>query len=450
MEHSKTKVIVGAGLVGSLLAIVLAKKGFKVDIYESRPDMRTTKIPGGRSINLSLSFRGIQALKSVGLMDEVSKIMIPMFGREIHETSGTAKFQPYGLSKTDVHYSISRKDLNCLLLNAAENTKNVSMHFNHCLKSVDLDNNNLTFKKQHATNGLTKVKFEQLFGTDGYGSIVREAILAEGATQNSNQPLGHGYKELLLPALPNQQFAISKEVLHIWPRDNFMLIGLPNLDGSFTMTLFLSLNGPISFEHLTTEQQASQFFSKYFPDIPALIPDYQQQIISNPLGNLATVRCFPWHFQDKALILGDAAHAIVPFHGQGMNCGFEDCQLLHESINTTDINWQNLFESFEQQRKANADSIAEMAIENYIEMRHLVHNPNFLLKKGIAFKLHNHYGDKFIPRYNQVMFYGTPYKKVKDLGDKQDKILTYCCQNLSSIEQFEPESIRPMIQELVE
>ena len=375
----------------------------------------------GRSINLALSSRGIFALEKVGLMERVRKCMLPMRGRALHDSLGGITFQAYGQRDHEVIYSVARCQLNTLLLEAAEETGKVHVHFHHTCTRVDFCKRQLTFYDE--VQGRSRcVVFTQVMGTDGSGSRIRKAILAQGGTQNVEKPLGHGYKELLIAPTSGGGFSLQSDALHIWPRGEFMQIALPNLDGSFTATLFMPQQGEQSFQAIDTETKLQQFYGEHFRDSLDLMPDLAQDYFNNPTGNLMTVKCVPWHYQDQALILGDAAHAIVPFHGQGINCGFEDCVALVDCLEKA-ASWDEGFQSFEALRKPNTDAIADLALANYVEMRSQVRDRDFHLKKQIAFYLESLYPDFFIPQYSMVMFHQTPYYWAQQIGEIQERIL---------------------------
>ncbi|GLX86727.1 kynurenine 3-monooxygenase [Thalassotalea loyana] len=417
MSNNQSITIIGAGLVGSLLALGMAKKGYQVTVYESRSDLRKSDISAGRSINLALANRGMKALEQQGVLDLVMPLLIEMKGRMVHIIGEQEQFQPYGIKDADVIYSVSRGQLNALLLDEAEKLPNVALHFEHRVKQVDLDTGIITFNSSSQPNQ----RFERIIGTDGANSVLREAI-AEKTTNRENvnvEQLGHGYKELCVMPNSSGQHKLAVNALHIWPREDFMLIALPNLDGSFTLTLFLSKIGEQSFEALTTPAKIHDFFKQQFPDVYPLINNLEGDFESNPTGNLATVRCQQWHYQDKALLLGDAAHAIVPFHGQGMNCGFEDCfdLLIQVPSSENNADWQTIFSNTESLRKPNANAIADMALENYIEMRSSVAKESFIRQKAIAHQLQSWFPEQFTPRYAMVMFGAMPYSTAQELGE---------------------------------
>ncbi|TQV73821.1 FAD-dependent monooxygenase [Aliikangiella marina] len=443
-NQNETITLIGAGLVGSLLAVMLAKRGFKVEVYERRPDMRATDISAGRSINLALANRGIYPLQQAGLMEQVKPILTAMKGRMVHDMQGNQNFQSYGQRPEEVIYSVSRGDLNIICLNAAEATGRVNIYFNQNCQKVDLDNNQLTIKDELSSEFKT-IAFNRVIGTDGSNSAVREAIHAIESSQHDIISLGHSYKELRIPPGPNGEFLIDKHSLHIWPKGGYMIIALPNEDGSFTVTLFMANEGEISFESVKTPEQVEQFFNQHFPSIVPLLPDLQKDFFENPTGKLATVKCSPWHFKDKALLLGDAAHAVVPFHGQGMNCGFEDALDLIETIDEYGDDWAEIFTRVDEHRKINGDAIADMAIENYITMRDSVTDEKFLLRNALAFELENRFPKHFCPRYSMVMFHRLPYAEAKSRGVIQEDILKELTADVQSVEQVDFEQAESLI-----
>jgi len=431
-EQKETITLIGAGLVGSLLAVLLAKRGFKVEIYERRPDMRATDISAGRSINLALANRGIFPLEHAGLMDQVKPILTPMKGRMVHDLQGNQNFQSYGQKPEEVIYSVSRGDLNKICMNAAEATGLVTIHFNQKCESVDFESQQLTIRDQ-TSDEQRQVPFTRVIGTDGSASAVREAIHAVESEQHDIIPLGHSYKELCIPPGPDGNHQIDANALHIWPKGGYMIIALPNEDASFTVTLFMPNEGEISFAAIDTAEKVDAFFAQHFPSIVPLLPNLQAEYFGNPTGKLATVKCAPWHYQDKALLLGDAAHAVVPFHGQGMNCGFEDALDLVQTIDALGDDWQQVFAQVDRNRKVNGDAIADMAIENYITMRDSVTDEKFLLRSQLAFELENRFPDYFCPRYSMVMFHRLPYAEAKSRGVIQEEILQTLTQSVDTV-----------------
>lgn len=429
---NKKITIIGAGLVGSLMSIYLGQRGYQVTVFEKLPDIRKEKIPAGRSINMALANRGIRPLQQVGIMEKVEKLLIPMKGRMLHDVDGHLQFQSYGQKPEEVIYSVSRAGLVCLLRDEAEATGNVTFNFKHKLESIDFDTDTAVLHN-HANNQFLEHTFDILLGTDGAGSKVRRSMEAHGIQGFSSELLEHNYKELTIPPGKNASYLIEKEALHIWPRGDYMLIALPNLSGDFTVTLFMPKSGAISFEQLTNKNSVNNFFKTHFKDAYDLIPNLGDCFFKNPTGILGTVRSKDWH-HNNVLIFGDASHAIVPFHGQGMNCGFEDCAELNSMLNHFQDDWQKAMPEFEKRRMDNANAIADMALENYIEMRDSVRDPKFHLKKAIAFELENRYPNQFIPRYSMVMFHHIPYAIAQSRGDLQAKILEQLTDNVEAIE----------------
>jgi kynurenine 3-monooxygenase len=399
--QQKDTVIIGAGLVGSLLSIYLSKRGYKVKVYERRNDMRKEKMIAGRSINLALSDRGIKALEEVGIMEEIKKIAIPMHGRFIHNADGSTAYQPYGNEGQFIN-SVSRSKLNKMLMDLAEKN-GVEIFFNQKCENADWKKNELTFEGPNHL--LSTINYQLAFGSDGAYSAARLTHqLQHDRFQYQQYYIDFGYKELNIPAGTNGEFMMEKNALHIWPRGNYMLIALPNMDGSFTCTLFFPFNGDPSFASLDTKEKVTSFFEKTFADALQLMPKLTEDFFNNPTSSLVTVKCFPWIRDDKFALIGDAAHAIVPFFGQGMNCGFEDCRVLNELIDKHNDNWNLILDEYQILRKPDADAIAELALNNFIEMRDKVGDPKFLLQKKIETAFSKKYPDKWTPAYTQVTF----------------------------------------------
>jgi len=426
---SEKIIIIGAGLVGSLLAIYLSRRGYSVTVYERRPDMRRNRISAGRSINLALSDRGLRGLEGVGISEEVKKIGIPMKGRTIHNPDGSISFQPYG-KEGQANYSVSRGGLNCLLMDLAE-MNGAKIYFNERCTHVDLKTATAVFENTD-TEKISKVAGERIFGTDGAFSAARLALqLTTDRFNFSQQYLDHGYKELTITPNVKGDFAMNADALHIWPRGKFMLIALPNLDKTFTCTLFFPFEGEKSFSSIDTKEKLLGFFNEMFADAVPLMPTLVEDYFRNPPASLATIKCFPWSFEDKLLLLGDAAHGIVPFFGQGMNCGFEDCVVLEplipspspEGEGSAEI-WKNIFQKFQDLRKPDGDAIAELAIENYIEMRDKVADPKFLLQKKIENRFSEKYPDKWTPLYAMVTYRtDMRYSEALEKGKRQEEIM---------------------------
>jgi kynurenine 3-monooxygenase len=400
--EKKDTVIIGAGLVGSLLSIYLSKRGYNAKIYERRSDMRKEKLVAGRSINLALSDRGIKALEEVGIMGEIKKIAIPMHGRYIHNADGSTAYQPYGNDGQFIN-SVSRGELNKMLMDLAEKN-GVEIFFQHKYAGFEFEKNIVVVQKENSSRNLA-YKADLVFGTDGAYSAARHQCQTQfDRFQYQQYYIDCGYKELTIPAGPKGEFLIEKNALHIWPRGNYMLIALPNIDGSFTCTLFFPFEGESSFAALDTKEKVQSFFSKNLPDTIDLIPDLENDFFNNPTSSLVTVKCFPWIREDKFALIGDAAHAIVPFFGQGMNCGFEDCRVLNGLIDKHSDNWKLILEEYQTLRKPDGDAIAELALNNFIEMRDKVGDPKFLLQKKIEAAFSKKHPDKWTPAYAQVTF----------------------------------------------
>lgn len=427
--------LIGAGLAGSLLSIYLAKRGFEVEIFERRPDMRSAEISAGRSINLALSVRGLHALEKVGLKERIMQIAIPMKGRMLHSLTGELNLVPYGRKESEVINSVSRAELNMQLMSAAEQ-QGVEIHFNQKCTGMDFESGELKLHDE-VTNQDSVTQKEIVIGTDGSASAIRNDMARALDGNFTKDDLEHGYKELTLPAGRNGEFLLEKNALHIWPRQSYMLIALPNSDGSFTCTLFFPMRGDLSFESLKTKKAVLAFFKEQFPDAFELMPALVEDFFTNPTGALATIRCQPWHLAGKACLLGDAAHAIVPFFGQGINCGFEDCTVLDECIEKQSGDWQKIFQEFGTLRKINTDAIAELSLTNYFEMRDHVADSKFALKKQVEFALEEKYPEKFIPKYSMVSFHRIPYSVALAKGKVQEKILAELCAAITSVEDLD-------------
>lgn len=432
---AETVSLIGAGLNGPLLALGLVKRGFRVDIYERRPDMRRVRTSAGRSINLALSTRGIHALAQAGLWDEMRKIIIPMKGRMMHSATAELTFQPYGKDESEVINSISRADLNMALMNAAEQL-GVKICFEERCTGIDLKTGAIQLRNER-TGADRELNSGVVIACDGAVSVIRNEILKHGRFNFSQQYLDYGYKELTIPAGPNRKHALETNALHIWPRGNHMLIALPNIDGTFGCILFLPFEGPDSFARLTTPSAVIKFFRLRFPDAIPLMPDLADNFSANPIGAMVTIKCSPWHVDGRALLLGDAAHAIVPFFGQGINCGFEDCSCLLELLDRHGADWQLIFQEFEKARKINTDAIADMAVENFVEMRDRVADPRFLFRKKVELALEAKYPQLFVPKYAMVTFHRIPYATAFDRGQSQDRMLSELCDSIERVEDLD-------------
>jgi len=416
---ARSVTILGAGLVGSLLAIILRKRGHTVTVYERRPDMRKAAIGAGRSINLAMSARGWKALDLAGLRKDMEALAIPMYGRYLHQADGSAAFQQYGKNNEAI-YSVSRGELNKKLMTLAEDN-GVTIHFDQRCTKVDVATNTIHLQD---TDGTEKaVQADLLFGADGAFSALRHSYVHLDRVNASQQYLEHGYKELTIPPLPDGTMQMEKNALHIWPRKNFMLIALPNTDGTFTCTLFLPFEGQPSFDKLKTKEEVLAFFKEQFPDAIPLMPTLLEDFFENPTSALITTHIKPWHYKDKSALIGDAAHAIVPFYGQGMNAGFEDCTILSGLLDKYGDDWTTILNEYDNKRKPNGDAVASLALMNFVEMRDKVADPAFLERKKIEKELGRRYPEQFVSVYEMVSFSHTPYDTAMQCIEAQDKLL---------------------------
>jgi len=418
MNETKHIGIVGAGLVGSLLSIYLVKRGYKVSVFERRFDMRQHQIDGGRSINMALSNRGIKSLEEVGLAKQLKETAVPMHGRMMHDVGGGLTFQPYGKQGQFIN-SVSRGGLNMVLIREAEK-QGVEFFFEHRCTGVDFVKTEIAFQVHAA---IIHKKFDVIIGADGASSAVRTSMQFTDQFDYSQHFIEHGYKEFRIPPGDGGKFLMEKNALHIWPRESFMLIALPNPDATFTCTLFFPFDGNPSFNSLKEPEAFQSFFEKTFPDVTPLMPTLTEDLRDNPTGSLITVRCYPWAAH-KTLLLGDAAHGIVPFFGQGMNSGFEDCRILNQLLEKNNDDWETVFQTFQQIRKPDTDAIAQLALDNFVEMRDLVADADFLLRKKIEAKLHELFPTEWIPLYSMVTFHDNiRYSEARVIGQKQKKIM---------------------------
>jgi kynurenine 3-monooxygenase len=431
----ETITLIGAGLNGPLLAILLVQRGFRVEIYERRADMRTVRMSAGRSINLALSTRGIHALKEAGLWEAMRKIIIPMKGRMMHSVTGELTFQPYGKNEAEVINSISRAELNMALMNAAE-AAGVTIHFQRRCTGFDLKTAAIQLREEQ-TGAETRVEAGVVIGCDGSASAIRTEMLKLNRFNFSQQYLDYGYKELTIPPSSEGAHVLEEHALHIWPRGNYMLIALPNIDGTFACILFLPFEGQESFAKLEVQSEVVDFFRLQFPDVLPLMPQLADNYFANPTGAMVTIKCSPWHVGGKALLLGDAAHAIVPFFGQGLNCGFEDCTYLVGLIDRHGADWERVFREFEEIRKVNTDAIADMAVENFVEMRDRVADPRFLFRKKAELALEAKYPRHFVPKYAMVTFHRVPYSVALARGAVQERMLAELCDPIQRIEDLD-------------
>ena len=418
---SSRAVVVGAGPIGCVLSVLLAKRGHEVTLFEKRKDLRRAEEDSGRSINLVLTRRGLRALELIGLREEVLKLTVPVLGRMMHAVDGELTYQPCGKDDSECNYAVPRGDLNAFLLQAAQD-HGVDIRFGQSLKDLDVDTQTLTF--QHVdTDVIQEVFAPLLFATDGAGSRVRRTLTQRPDFHATSELIDYGYKEIEMPAGPDGDYTLASHALHIWPRGEHMLMGLANRDASFTGTLYLPYKGPHGFDTLDEDpQRVLSFFQSFYPDAIDVISDVRQEYANNPTGVLGTVRCDKWHLEDKILLLGDAAHAIVPFFGQGLNCGMEDCVVLDGLLEEFGHDMARVFSTFERVRKPNADAIADMALENFVEMRDKVGDPRFILKKQVERRIEQAMPDLYRSRYATVMYSHNPYRVAFDAGKIQQGI----------------------------
>ena len=453
-------IVIGGGLAGSLLSIYLAKRGIAVDVYDAREDMRRADVAAGRSINLALSDRGIAALREVGMDEYMLAEAIPMHGRMIHSISGETKLLPYSGRKGEYINSVSRAGLNVALMNEAEKYPGVQFIFNERCVDFHCSSGEVMFASGRSRRADTVI------ATDGAGSVVRQSMEQQlPGYESTSVFLEHGYKELHIPPGPNGKFLLEKNALHIWPRHQFMMIALPNFDGSFTCTLFLakkssppseggeqaaSADGMVfsAFDQLATEDSLLEFFNREFPDAVPLMPTLVDDFFANPTGDLGTVKCWPWNVGGKSLLLGDSAHAVVPFYGQGMNCAFEDVRVLDTLIDKHGAEWANVYEEYGQLRKINTDAIADMAEENFYEMRDRVALPIFQRKRELETRLEQNYEDYF-SKYSMVTFReDLPYSVAKEKGNAQDNLLMWICARVEDISKIDIDLVMTEIRNL--
>lgn len=416
---SRNVTILGAGLVGSLLSIILKKRGHDVTVYERRPDMRTASGYAGRSINLAMSTRGWRGLELAGLRSELEAIAIPMYGRQLHMPDGSEAFQPYSKNNEAI-YSVSRGELNKKLMTLAEQC-GVQIEFEHRCAGIDVPNNKITCTLHDGSQ--KSIQADLLFGADGAFSALRTSYSHMDRVNCSQNYLEYGYKELTIPADENGNMRMEKNALHIWPRGNYMMIALPNTDNTFTCTLFMPFEGEISFAKLQTKEDVTKFFNEKFSDAPAMMPTLLEDFFTNPTSSLITTHIFPWHYKDKSALIGDAAHAIVPFYGQGMNAGFEDCSVLSGLMDKHGEDWATILAEYEAKRKPNGDAVAQLALQNFVEMRDKVGDMAFLERKKIEKELGKRYPEQFVSVYEMVSFSHTPYDTAVRCIQAQDSLL---------------------------
>jgi kynurenine 3-monooxygenase len=428
VSHSNPEhhAVIGAGLVGSLLGLMLAQRGYKVTIYDRRSDPRKGKALEGRSINLALSDRGWKALEKAGVADRVRKIALPVKGRRMHDHSGNETFQVYGVGDQCI-YSVSRSRLNLILVEAAEENSSLEVKFDHISTGYEIDDQDkvkgvkLYFKNQNA------ILHDRIFGADGAFSVIREKMTHTNRFDFAQKYLPHGYKEIHMSPNSDGGFRMAKDGLHIWPRGKFMLMALPNPGGSFTCTLFAPFEGEESFDNIKSDEDVREFFERHFPDalphLPKLIEDWN----TNPVSSLCNIKCYPWNISSRVAIIGDAAHAIVPFFGQGMNSGFEDCtilsSLIDKSVPTSESDWKAILDEYTRSRKPDGDAILDLALHNYIVMRDKTANPKFLLQKRIEARISAQHPDRWKPLYTLVTFSHIPYSEAWAKGEVQQAVM---------------------------
>lgn len=427
--------LVGGGLTGPLLAISLIERGFEVEIYERRGDMRQMRRTEGRSINLALSTRGIHALQQAGIWEGMRSIVVPMRGRMMHSVAGELTFQRYGKDDTEVINSISRADLNIELMEVAE-ARGAKFYFHQRCIGFDFDTGSLRVRDE-LTGEVRTVEADPVIATDGWGSGIRQEMMKTSRFNFSQDFLDYGYKELTIPAGANGEHQLDAHALHIWPRGNYMLIALPNVDGTFACILFLPFEGESSFAELDSQEKVIGFVLSRFPDVVPLMPDLAANFFANPTGSMVTIKCSPWHVDGRALLLGDSAHAIVPFFGQGLNCAFEDCTILLEILDRHGMDWARVFAEFERNRKNDTDAIADLARDNFVEMRDKVGDPRFLFKKKVELALQDKFPGVFVPKYSMVTFHRMPYSRAQSRGAVQDRILADLCDPISRMEDLD-------------
>ena len=440
MKQEKTATIIGAGLVGSLWAVYLSKAGYKVTLYERRPDIRKADIAAGKSINLALSVRGWTALDKVGVGDEIRKIAIPMYGRMMHDLEGNLAYQPYGKEDQAI-FSVSRGKINATMMDIAENHGKATIFYRHACEGVNTETGEAYLRNELNEERFT-VKSDVVFAADGAFSSVRyNSFQKRNRFTYSQHYIEDGYRELLLPANADGSYKMDKNALHIWPRGRFMLIALANEDGSFTCTLFMPYeNDQYAFDQLTSRDKVEHFFQEVFPDFYAMMPSVADAWEDHPLSSLAIVRCKPWH-AGKVALMGDAAHATVPFYGQGMNAGFEDCRIMFELLEKHQEDWSAVFEEYSQVRKPDGDALQDLSLDNYLVMRDYVADPSFILRKKIEAKFSEMHPDRWMPLYSQVTFSNIRYSEAYRQGQVQNAIMDAVMAMENIEERWESDSV---------
>lgn len=436
----KKVVISGAGLVGSFLAVMMKKRGYEVDLFEKRSDMRLDSSSAGRSINLIATSRSLNAFKNEGLLEDILKITVPVTGRMMHSRDGELTYQPYGRNESECNYSVSRSLLNKHLISEAEKA-GANIYFEKSLTKLDAESNICTFEDH-------ELKFDLFFGADGAGSQTRKELLRLMPSESdTTEFIGSDYKELFMPANENGDYPIEKKALHIWPRGHHMFMALPNLDGSFTMTAYLPKVGEDSFELLKTNKDVRAFFEKEYGDSVSLMPGFEDEFFENPQGRLGTVRMSRWNYKGKIALVGDAAHAIVPFFGQGMNCGIEDCSVLACLMDKHGENFETIFNEYDKWQRPNGNAIADMALENFIEMQSKVGNEKFLLKKKIEQVIEEKFPNLYRARYGMVTYTLIPYAIAQKAGLIQQEILDELSSDISDIKDLDINLAKKLLDE---
>ncbi|QDQ40880.1 FAD-dependent monooxygenase [Legionella geestiana] len=437
--------VVGAGLAGALVSLYLVKRGFGIDIFESREDPRLCPADPGLSINLALSCRGITGLEGVGLMEKVRSMMVPMVARAIHELDGTVHFQPFGRHPGEHINAIVRQDLNVVLLEALEACPNVRLHFKTRLKSIDFERKTATFADSGGQ--LMHHAYTRLIGADGAASRLRDVLAEAGIVDAVREFFPHSYKELTIGEAHGNQMA--RHHLHLWPRHTSLLLGNPNRDDSITGTLFLPDSGAHSFETLTTPEALLAFFRRAFPDALAVMPNLVEEFFAHPTGRMSTIRCTPWHYRDDILLIGDAAHGIIPFFGQGMNCAFEDCRILNQLLEHHHNDWSSVMPAFYQTRKPDTEAVARMSLDNFNEIHRDISDKGFGLKKRIELELMHRYPDIYVSKHIQVMFTNTPYAKALACGEVQKSFLETLCHDIEDLDEIKWQHVEQKLPEYV-
>jgi kynurenine 3-monooxygenase len=438
----KQVTIIGSGLAGTLISLYLARRGYEVDVFEARPDIRIERTDRGRSINLALSCRGLTGLARIGMLDEVKKIMVPMRARAIHQNNGEIKLQAFGRHPEEYINAIHRSELNALLLDAAQKDPRIHFYFNMKLHQLDMQKKTLTFEDKDRI--FHEKTYLMLIGADGAGSQVREILKEMSVVKASRDFLAHGYKELTISKAQSSDFI--PEHLHLWPRKAFMLLGNPNRDYSVTGTLFLANEGKNSFKELNNEISVNAFFKQAFPDAYKAMPNLIGEFFSHPTGNLSTVKCAPWYYEDQCLLIGDAAHAIVPFFGQGMNSAFEDCRILDELLDEYNEDWSQVLPAFFKARKKNTDAVSSMSMDNYCEIQKDICDDKFNLKKQIEQELMQRY-PQYVSKHVLVMFSNVPYARAKAQGDQQQQLLDKISKKIRRIDEINWQEVDKFMKE---